>query len=71
MRRKHIESHKAMLDCYSALAAAVVAPHSVHVTSGRYRLYLHAESLDVWDVFLPMPRDASKSHKGNKKGGKK
>lgn len=67
MRKEQIKTQKAMLDCYSAMAGAIVAPHSVHVTSGRYRLYLHAESLDIWDVFLPVPREAGNKKKGAKK----
>lgn len=58
MQQENAKTQRALLDLYRNLGAAVVGPHSAHITSGRYRMYMHVEGLEVFDTLVPLPRDA-------------
>jgi len=62
LREKNFKTQMRLLEAYGVIANTVAGPHSIHITSGRYRLYLHMVGIDLWDVF-PIPAAAPPSKK--------
>jgi hypothetical protein len=58
MKAENLKTQKAMMDLYRHLGRVVLAPHSMHITSGRYRFYVLIEGFDVFDTVFPAPREA-------------
>ena len=57
LKAEKAQTQRALLQLYQRLSNVVIGPHSVHVTSGRYRLMLYMEGVELFDVFLPILED--------------